>query len=244
VQKKAARAALPITNEWLVPTATKSLLSAGSFPIQQPVWDAKLPTTKTWAAWKQWARESQLTIEREQQASGARGDTFGSASAAVEYHRPASTSSFAGAAICHSLPSTFEEQFANGMDTLALAATNEKAVLDNLVASNKVLSELTAKKISAIEQLLAKGSHPGATPASGDAKTVAQLKAAIKGKWVSGGFCSSHGYGVGADHDSVSCKNKKPGHVDTATRANPAGHGQDKHINKGWDAFLSASAPK
>ena len=56
-------------------------------------------------------------------------------------------------------------------------------------------------------------------------KQLAQLKAALKGKWVSGGFCSSHGYGVSADHDSKNCKNKKPGHVDTATRANPAGHG-------------------
>jgi hypothetical protein len=241
-QKKALRAALPITNEWLVATASKSLLSAGSFPTQRTVWDSKFPASKTWAAWKQWACESQLTIEREQRASGARGDTFGSASAAYEYHRPTPTSGFAGAAIRSSLPASFEEQFASGMDALASAATNEKAVLDNLLASNKVLSELTAKKITAIEQLLTKGPHPGASLSSGDAKMV--LKAAIKGKWVPGGFCSSHGYGVGPDHDSASCKNKKTGHMDSATRTNPAGHGHDKHINKGWDAFLLAPAPK
>jgi len=242
-QKKAARAALPITNEWLAATATKSLLAAGSFPIQRPVWDAKLPATKTWPAWKQWAREAQLTVEREQRASGARGDTFGSASAAIIYHRPTTSASFAGVAGHTSLPS-FEEQFANGMDALALAATNEKAVLDNLVSSNKVLSELTAKKLTAIEQLIiAKATTPGATPSPGDAKLVAQLRAAIKGKWAPGGFCSSHGYGVGADHTSATCKNKKPGHVDSATRSSPAGHGHDKHINMGWDAFLSAGSP-
>ena len=33
-QKKALRASLPITNKWLVATASKSLLSAASFPIQ------------------------------------------------------------------------------------------------------------------------------------------------------------------------------------------------------------------
>jgi len=241
-QKKAARASLPITNEWLAATATKSLLAAGSFPIQRPVWDAKLPATKTWSAWKQWARESQLTVEREQRASGARGDTFGSASAAIDYHRPSPSSGFAGAAGRATLPS-FEEQFANGMDALALAATNEKAVLDNLVSSNKVLSELTAKKLAAIEQLIiSKATTPGAAPSTGDAKLVAQLRAAIKGKWSPGGFCSSHGYGVSADHTSATCKNKKSGHVDSATRSSPAGHGHDKHINKGWDAFLSTGS--
>jgi hypothetical protein len=131
------------------------------------------------------------------------------------------------------------------MDALAAAATNEKTVLDNLVASNKTLSELTAKKIARIEELIsARPSPPAATASPSDAKLVAQLRAAIRGKWAPGGFCSTHGYGVSADHDSASCKNKKPGHVDTATRSSPAGHGHDKHINKGWDAFLSDKAPK
>ncbi len=244
-QKKALRASLPITNEWLVATASKSLLSAASFPIPRPVWDSRQPTTKTWAAWKHWACKAQLTVEREQRASGARGDTFGSASAAVEFHcpKPVSTS-FAGGAFRTSTPS-FEAQFTSGMDALALAATNEKAVLDNLVASNKTLSELTAKRIAHIEQLLSsRSTTPGPTISLGDTKLVAQLRAAIKGKWVAGGFCSSHGYGVSADHNSTSCKNKKPGHVDTATRSTPAGHGHDKHINKGWDAFLISTSSK
>jgi hypothetical protein len=131
------------------------------------------------------------------------------------------------------------------MDALALAATNEKEVLDNLVSSNKVLSELTAKKIAAIEQLIiSKTAAPGAAPSAGDAKLVAQLRAAIKGKWATGGFCSTHGYGVSATHNSTTCKTKKPGHVDTATCSSPAGPGHDKHINKGWDAFLSGSTNK
>ena len=80
------------------------------------------------------------------------------------------------------------------MDALALAATNEKTVLDNLVVSNKTLSELTAKKLAHIEQLLS--SRTNATtpiPTQGDAKLILQLRAAIKGRWVPGGFCSTHG---------------------------------------------------
>jgi hypothetical protein len=243
-QKKALRASLPITNEWLVATASKSLLFAARFPIQRPVWDSKPPSTKTWAAWKLWARDSQLTVKQEQRASGARGDTFGSASAAIGFHSPIPSFSHA-ASNFHAPALSFEAQFTSGMDALALAATNEKSVLDDLVASNKTLSELTAKKLTHIEQLLS--SRTNATtpiPTQGDAKLILQLRAAIKGRWVPGGFCSTHGYGVSADHDSASCKNKKPGHVDTATRSSPAGHGHDKHINKGWDAFVTASASK
>jgi hypothetical protein len=131
------------------------------------------------------------------------------------------------------------------MDALALVATNKKAVLDNLVAGNKTLSELTAKEIARIEELISsRGTTPAAAASPADAKLVAQLRAAIKGKWAPGGSCSMHGYGVSADHDSSTCKNKRPGHVDTATCSSPAGHGHDKHINKGWDAFLSNKAPK
>jgi hypothetical protein len=239
-QKKAVRANLPISNAWLAATASLSLLTAGSFPKQRTDWDALAPAAKTWPAWKTWARTAQQTVEREQRATSARSDVFGSASAAIAFHQTTPpVHEFAGGA----LSSSFQEQFASGMDALALAATNDKTVLDNLVATNKTLSDSIAKKLSNLEALLAKNSasNPSAPSSTNDARQVAQLKAAIKGKWVAGGFCSSHGYGVSADHSSKTCKKKKPGHVDTATRDNPAGHGADKHVNQGWDSFLTAS---
>ena len=131
------------------------------------------------------------------------------------------------------------------MDALALAATNKKTVLDNLVASNKTLSKLTAKRMAHIEQLLSSRSGmPNPATLLGDTKLVAQLRVAIKGKWVPGGFCSTHAYSISTNQNSTSCKNKMPGGVDTATCSSPAGHGHDKHINKGWDAFLTASSSK
>ena len=51
------------------------------------------PSQQDWATWKQWARESQLTIEREQRASGAHGNTFRSASTAIKFHQPTPSSS-------------------------------------------------------------------------------------------------------------------------------------------------------
>eukprot|EP00804_Cyclotella_cryptica_P026156 CCRYP_013038-RA/>CCRYP_013038-RA protein AED:0.96 eAED:1.00 QI:0/0/0/0.5/1/1/2/0/450 len=114
---------------------------------------------------------------------------------------------------------------------MALAVTNEKAVLDSLVSSNATLTKLTADKLAKLEKLvldLKPSTHrptqtvqPPAT--SADARSLSQLRAAIKYKWVPGGFCSTHGWGVSANHSSADCKGKRPGHVDSATRTNPQG---------------------
>eukprot|EP00804_Cyclotella_cryptica_P017724 CCRYP_001164-RA/>CCRYP_001164-RA protein AED:0.37 eAED:0.27 QI:0/0/0/1/0.33/0.25/4/0/1265 len=222
-QKKATRANLPLTNAWLAATASLSLLTAGSFPKQRTDWDSLPSTSKIWAAWKTWARTAQQTVKRKQRAPNARADVFGSASVAIVYHQTTpAPQAFAGSV--HGL--SFQEQFSSGMDALALAATNDKTNLDNLVSTNKTLSDSVAKKLANIESLFTKNPTTStlASGSTNDARLVAQLKAAIKGKWAAGGFCSSHGYGVSAGHTSASCKNKKPGHADSATRANPAGH--------------------
>eukprot|EP00804_Cyclotella_cryptica_P029094 CCRYP_005281-RA/>CCRYP_005281-RA protein AED:0.19 eAED:0.20 QI:0/0/0/0.71/0.16/0/7/0/1210 len=191
-QKKAACANLPLMNAWLSATASLSLLTAGSSPKQRMDWDSLPPASKTWAAWKTWARTAQqLTTPAPQE--------------------------FAGSA----LGLSFQEQFSSSMDALALTATNDKTVLDNLVATNKTLSDSIAKKLANIESLFAKNPTTSTltSGSTNDARLVAQLKAAIKGKWAAGGFCSSHGYGVSADHTSASCKNKKPAPAATVSDA-------------------------
>ena len=85
-QRKSIRALLPINNKWLAAIATGSLLAAGSFPKQHPNWDSLPRANKTWTAWKTAFCAHQLTLEREQQATGERGDIFGSASAATALH--------------------------------------------------------------------------------------------------------------------------------------------------------------
>ena len=75
------RATLPIDDKWLAAIATGSLLAAGIFPKQHPDWDSLPRANKTWAAWKTTFRSHQLTIEREQRATGERGNVFGRASA-------------------------------------------------------------------------------------------------------------------------------------------------------------------
>ena len=50
--KKAQRAGLPITNNWLVTFATSPLLLANSFPNNCPEWERKPKAANMWWAWK------------------------------------------------------------------------------------------------------------------------------------------------------------------------------------------------
>ena len=51
-QRKATRANLPISNEWLAAFPTSSLLQENSFPNDRPAWDGKAKSDQTWSAWK------------------------------------------------------------------------------------------------------------------------------------------------------------------------------------------------
>ena len=126
------------------------------------------------------------------------------------------------------------------------AATNSGLLLFQLTDANARLKATTSKQYEAIKKLLTKiklsfsspnprSQSTGAGAATTDQKTLKLLQTAIKNCCSVGGFCSSHGWGVGHLHSSISCNNKAPGHVDTATRADPEGPGATR--NKGWDDF-------
>ena len=135
------------------------------------------------------------------------------------------------------------------MDNMASSATNNKAVLEQLVAN-------TTTQYTAIKALLKEvktqcgsnnsGRNPNTNsintnhaPDGNDRHKLKKLNAtlqhAIMKGWTKGGFCSSHSHGVIAVHDSRNFPDRKPGHVETATRENLAGPGQ--YSNKGWDSF-------
>jgi hypothetical protein len=121
---------------------------------------------------------------------------------------------FTSTAASSQLPSLSELE--SHLDNMAAAVTHEKAVLDSLVASNATLTTVTADKLTKIETHLldikaarnTQVSSQTASPAP-DARILSQLRAAIKHKWTPGGFCSTHGWGVGAGHTSAECKKNK-----------------------------------
>ena len=128
---------------------------------------------------------------------------------------------------------------------MADAATNSGPTLFHLTDANTCLTATTSKQYESIKKLLTdikiSSSSPNPRSSSTGAgatnyqKTIKLLQAAMKNRWSIGGFCSSHGWGVAYLHSSISCKNKSPWHMDTATRANTAGPGATR--NQGWDNF-------
>jgi hypothetical protein len=114
------------------------------------------------------------------------------------------------------------------LDNLALAATNNTAVLQQLTAANLALTTtvaaLTATNKKLVEAAARKGT-PVATPSAGGPKAAKHPFA--------GNYCWTHGHRISKEHTSATCANKAAGHRDDATATNTLG-GSEK--DKGWDA--------
>jgi hypothetical protein len=82
------------------------------------------------------------------------------------------------------------------MDALSVAPPTKRLCSTILLQETRPspLTELTAKKITRIEELISScRATPCTTAVFANAKLVAQLRATIKGKWAPSGFCSMHG---------------------------------------------------
>ena len=242
-QRKARRTELPITDEYLAGIATRSLRAAQAFPTERAKWDSLAKDKRTWAAWKTTFLEAHEAKKRFERATKARGAAFGSANAATEKQPgpagkqledeggdiPATNGGILGQL----------DAFANN---IAAAATTSHEVTEQLVANVSTLTATNAKQHETLEALRARDAKAptyAAAAGGGHRLTPAQEKRliqALKKGWCIGGFCSTHGHGVSRGHTSASCTKQAPGHVTTATRANPAGPGA--MINKGWDDGL------
>ena len=135
------------------------------------------------------------------------------------------------------------------MDKMTSAETNDKAVLEQLVATTT--TQYTEIKDLLQELKYQRGSNnSGRNPNTNNTNTNhkldgnymrklkkrnATLKHNIMKGCSKGGFCSSHGHSVIAGHDSRDCPDRKPGQLETATREKSAG--PEKYSNKGWDDF-------
>ena len=161
--------------------------------------------------------------EREQRATGERGDVFGSASAATALHgitdataRPVVlTSPDALAFHAASGPSSLHAsnlalQALDGhLNRMADAATNNWTTLSQLSDANGRLASATSSQYQTILKLLtdiknsnSSSPNPGSSSscagagATSNQQTIRLLQSAVKDRWIVGGFCSSHGWGV------------------------------------------------
>jgi hypothetical protein len=188
-QRKAARACLPITNQTLTILASTALLAADTFPRTTELWEELDPANKTWAAWK----TAYLAAHKK------RANRFGGTGGADYLGR-------ANSAHSTTLNPSLLDSIDNALDNLTSAASNKKAILEQLIASNSSLatsnSNLTNQVKTLHDQLAAKsrgGGDRGAGSNDPDKRRGPDPD----------GYCWSHGYRIGHGHNGHTCSHPK-----------------------------------
>ena len=168
-QKKSVCANLPISDMWLAAIATSSLLAAGIFPKQRPNWEILPCANKTWDVWRTTFCAHQITLEREQRATGEREDFFVSAAVAITIHgitattatpsallTPDTLAHHAGSAAAYQPAGEFALQVVDShLDRMDDVATNSGLTLHQITDANTRLASATTKQYDAKTKLLA-----------------------------------------------------------------------------------------
>ncbi len=237
-QCKAARAGLPVTDQTLTILASTALLAADTFPRTTVLWEELAPTDKTWPAWKAAYFEAHKLRANRLHATGG-NNNLGRANQANIGVVDSGASGFyysnnAPGAQANQATS-FLDSIDNALENLASAATNDKAVLEKLVATNSSLTTSNthlANQIKTLQtQLSGKKGHGngGGGRGSRDSNTKKGPNPA--------GYCWSHGWHVGHGHNSATCKHPKEGHQSNVTWQNTKG---GSSANKDWTPRTAA----
>jgi hypothetical protein len=210
-QRKAARAHLPVSNQTLTVLASTALLAADTFPRTTELWEELDPANKTWAAWK----TAYLAAHKKRA------------------NRLCATGGAHYLGCANSVHSTtlnpgLLDSIDNALDNLASAASNKKAILEQLIASNSSLatsnSNLTNQVKTLRDQLAAKSRGGGGRGAGSNDPNKRRGPDPD-------GYCWSHGYRIGHCHNGHTCSHPKEGHQPTTTRNNIIG---GSIANKDW----------
>lgn len=210
------RAGLPMSDKQLLTIASASVYASQDFPRASEDWERLTTLGKTWTAWKTMFLRAHRDRARLVQAQGG-ANIGGLANMVGNYNE---------------LPPTAGARIDSYLDNLANAATQDTQQLALLVESNRTLTA----QVAALAARLATGLTPPEVPPiiAPTTRTPAQLLAhrITEKKLDPAGYCWSHGYMVHKTHTSATCKKKKEGHVDTATRADIKG---GRTFNVGWE---------
>jgi hypothetical protein len=203
-------------------TASAAILVAQHFPCKVDDWKGLPSASCMWMAWKTAFCLTHLKRQQQVLALGG-GDPLGGAHSVILAAAPA---------IRH---------LKTALNNLALAARNDTAVLQQLIAANSALTVtitlVTATNKKLVDAATRRGGTPAATPGRGwtQAATPVATPAGIHAtrKPCPGNYCSTHGHCVRKHHTSATCANKAPGHCKDATASNTLG-GSNK--DKNWNA--------
>ena len=153
-QKKAQRAGLPITYNWLAAFATSSLLLSNSFPNDRPDWYRKPKANQTWRACKDTFNPLNKNLECETRLS-RREDSFGAAAAAQLVHNivPATNPDpFHGETCVLPQGANLADDYNAHYDNLATAATHGEKIVQGRLNH---LARSSTSQHSKVKKLLA-----------------------------------------------------------------------------------------
>ena len=212
--KKAKQAGMPIADVELVMMALAAVLAAQHFPQEVDDWEGLPTPSRMWRAWKKAFRLAHLKRQRQILALGGR-EPLGGAHGVIPAMVPT------------------VGRLEHALNNLALAATNDTAVLQQLTADNLALTATITSLTATNKKLVDAANCCGGTPSAAPALTPAVGGGRAMSKPCPNNYCWTHGHRVSATHMSATCANKALGHQDEATASNTFG-GSSK--DKGWDS--------
>ncbi len=206
-QKKAKLADMPIANIERIMMALAAVFVAQHFPRKVDDWEGLPANSCSWVAWKMAFRLAHLKRQRQILASGG-GEPLGGAHGVLPVARPAI------------------KQLEAALNNLALAATNNTAVLQQLTAANLALTATVGTLTATNKKLVDAASRPRGPPAGTPAGGARPTKNPFPGN-----YCWTHGHRICKEHTSATCTHQAVGHWADATASNTLG-GSKK--DKGW----------
>ena len=211
-QKKAKRAGMPIADIELVMMALAAVLAVQHFPCKVDDWEGLPALGRTWSAWKTSFCSAHLKRQRQILASRG-GELLGGAHGVLPTD-----------------PLATIDRLEVALNNLAIAATNNAAVLQQLTAANLALTNTVAALTTMNKKLV----EAAATrvPATPPGTTGRQPGSGAPNKPFKGNYCWTHGYKCNKLHMSATCLYPAAGHRKDATMVNTYG-GLVK--DKGWD---------
>ena len=206
-REKLERGGVPMSDATLLATAHSQVMASQHYPEAWREWERMAPAAKTWVAWQAHYRLANIERDRILKSNPL---AFGAANHVAD-------SGINSAAITMAL------------DNIANAATNDSSLIATLMMRIKALELKAGQPPPIIDtKTTTNTTITGTIPYVPRVYTLAEALASFD----PAGYCHTHGYRVHASHTSATCKKKKRGHKNEATRADTLG-GSNKY--KGWE---------
>ena len=206
----AADAESPFSAQQTLETAYYALSASGLYTDGCKAWRKRNANTKTWIAFKTFFAAEYHDLREQQDMNTMQ----------VGYH--------SANAVMHQAPE--HNRLTDALDNLALATSNDRDIIAQLTRANAELTATNQKLVSQMAEAVKSLKILMENDVKREEERVQRVKA-YNEKFDPNGYCWTHGYKVTYDHNSGTCTAKKPGHKDSATRANPMGGSQ---ANKTW----------